>query len=327
MNQTECEALLTPEFFSKHYVSERKSYPALKQMLADQGRQVSVACIHKYAKKLGFGRTVSEGRRNLDPNPLDYRVSFLSENLLETVDGLLLGDGSISAEHKSIVPVARFTWNLEHVEFANWFATLFSVYKPSVASYHQSSMKSGVVQQGRTKTHPDIYAQYSRWYANGSKQPPDDVRLTPRSVMMWYLGDGSLVSKDTTVMLRLSTDGFAPERVEFLAQRLNKLGIQCHRNCDNRIQIDARGIPTFFDFIGRKSPVECYQYKFKMPAWRFEAKRMREVAGELGICYHQLAYLVKIGKIPCMRLSPKGKPRFMPEHIEAANRLILKENV
>jgi hypothetical protein len=102
--------------------------------------------------------------------------------------------------------------------------------------------------------------------------------------MMWYLGDGSLVVNEekNTVMLRLSTDGFSKERVEFLAGKLRDQGIDCHRNGDNRIQVEARGIAAFFDFIGHESPVKCYAYKFDLPDWRFKAKRMREVADELG---------------------------------------------
>jgi DNA-binding transcriptional MerR regulator len=44
---------------------------------------------------------------------------------------------------------------------------------------------------------------------------------------------------------------------------------------------------------------------------------MSEVAIELGLPYDQLAYWVKIGAIPCFRASEKGKPRFLPVHIQS----------
>lgn len=152
------------------------------------------------------------------------------------------------------------------------------------------------------------------------KQPPNDVRITPRSVMMWYLGDGSCVQTNNTVVIRLSTDGFDKERVEFLADKMKEKGIDCYRNGDNRIQIKTTAVPAFFKFIGKESPIKCYDYKFDLPEWRFEAKRMKAVADELGIDYHQLAHLVKIGKIPCYRASEKGRPIFLPEHIEVVKK-------
>jgi hypothetical protein len=162
-----------------------------------------------------------------------------------------------------------------------------------------------------------------RWYPIcGKKQPPDDVRITPLSVMMWYLGDGSLVQGNNTVMLRLSTDGFLPEKVEFLAEKLREKNIDCHRNNDNRIMVNAKGIPTFFNFIGRKSPVKCYEYKFDLPEWRFESKRLSDVAKELGVSYNRISHLVKTGRLGCYRASVKGRPRMLPDHIEKAKQLM-----
>jgi hypothetical protein len=182
-------------------------------------------------------------------------------------------------------------------------------------------MKQGFFFQGRSRSHPDFYKQYQRWYRfrNGKfiKSVPTDVRITPVSVMMWYLGDGSVVhpKDDSTINLRLSTDGFTKDEVDYLVTKLEEIGISCHRNTSNRIMIDASGIPAFFDFIGRKSPVSCYDYKFDLPLWRFESKRMKEVSEELGVDYNRLSHLVKIGKIETFRLSPLGRPRFLVEHI------------
>lgn len=327
MEQSQCESLFTAEFFTKHYVIDRRSYPSIRKMLAEQGVSVSVACIYNYAKKLGFGRSVSEGKRNLDPNPLDYSIPLLDDRSIQCLDGFLLGDGGIHVDDRSSVNVARLSCGLQYEEFCRYLMAPYAVYRPSIDQYADSSMSSGYRWQGRTKTHPDFYKQWRRWYVSGKKQPPDDVRLTPKSVMMWYLGDGSLVATESMIMARLSTDGFSPERVGFLVKRLNDLGIACHRNNNNRIQIDARGIPAFFDFIGKKSPVQCYSYKFEMPEWRFSAKRMKEVADDLDVDYHRLAYFVKIGRVPCFRASENGKPRFLPEHIDVVKKMILANEI
>tara|TARA_Y100000310_G_scaffold345250_1_gene463117 strand:- start:1668 stop:2669 length:1002 start_codon:yes stop_codon:yes gene_type:complete len=319
--------LLTEEFYIKHYVEDRMSYHKIKDMLMKQGNDISVSTLHKYAKKHRIGRSRSEAKRNREANPMDYTISYMTESFIEAVDGFLLGDGNIGDDKRNEIEIARAKCGVEHKEFSEYLINVFSRHNPIVCLIKDKSMKSGLRWDGRTASHPDFYKQYKRWYHKNIdgkylKQPPNDVRITPKSVMMWYLGDGSLVSENNTIMVRLSTDGFDTERVEFLAKKLNSIGILCHRNNDNRIQIKAKGIPAFFDFIGRKSPVKCYDYKFDLPEWRFEAKRMRQVADELNVDYQRLAYFVKIGKIGCYRASGKGRPRFMEKHVSQAKELM-----
>jgi LAGLIDADG DNA endonuclease family len=321
--------LLTEEFFMKHYVENRMSFPQIREMLLEQGHNVHVGTIHKYAKKMGIGRTISEGKRNGDEYALDYTVSYLCEPILESIDGFLAGDGSLYIEKRSSIESARLTCGLQYEEFCQYLMSCFSVYSSNCKQHKNVSMSSGTVWTGRTKFHPDLYQQYLRWYPENAegkriKSPPKDIRITPKSVMLWYLGDGSVVSQNDIVTIRLSTDAFTKEEVEFLAGKLTEKGIDSYRNNDNRVQVRTAAVPAFFDFIGRESPVECYKYKFDLPEWRFEAKRMSQVAEELGIDYQQLAYMVKIGKIPCYRIKNKGRPRFLPEHISVVKEIFNK---
>lgn len=321
--------VLTEEFFRINYLEKRLSFPKLKELLIKQGHKISIGTIHKYCKKLGFQtRDHSEARREWDENPLNYNVSYLTEPILEAIDGHLLGDGGINFDKRSKIETARLTCGVEHEEFCGYLINHFLPYMPTVKRYRDKNMKQGFFFCGSTKHHPDLYRQYQRWYKfrNGKmiKAVPTDVRITPLSVQMWFLGDGSLVKPEdnSTVMLRLSTDGFTKDEVEYLVLKLAEKGIKCHRNKENRIQVDAKGIPAFFNFIGRKSPVKCYNYKFDLPKWRFESKRMKEVAEELGVSYNRLSHLVKIKKISSYRLSLNGRPRFMSEHIEECRNLI-----
>ena len=128
-----------------------------------------------------------------------------------------------------------------------------------------------------------------------------------------------------SICIRLSTDSFLPEKVGFLCEKLREKGIMCRRKNENRIYIEAKGIPLFFSFIGNKSPIKCYDYKFDIDEWRFSAKRMKDVSDELNIDYSHLSYLVKIGKIECYRASKNGKPRFLPENIEKLKNYIKGE--
>lgn len=256
------------------------------------------------------------------------RISNFEDKMKkEYIDGFLLGDGCVSIDKRMKSKKARGTCSLEYEEFCNYLMSFFE--DASVNKYNSKNMKQGFAFFGRTKYSEELYEQYERWYPKNEsgkrvKQVPKDVLITPISVMMWYLGDGSVINQNDWQMMkvRLSTDGFYRSGVEILEKKLNNLKIWCHIDFDQRIQIKAKGIPAFFNFIGRTSPVRCYDYKFDLPEWRFESKRMSEVCDELGVDYNRLSYFVKIGKVGTYRLTPNGRPRFLPKHIEEVKRLI-----
>jgi hypothetical protein len=323
--QPHYDNLLTKQFLEEYYVQKGMSCPQISQLLQHMGYNVWPSTVHKYLKKHGLGRTCSEAKRKLDPNAIDWNESHLDEGTLEAIDGFLLGDGHVQVYEPS--KSGRLTCGQEHQEFCLYQMSFFRKYDSQVQKVKHKKMSSGHVWCGRTKYHPDFFVQHKRWYRANPKGGylkfvPDDIRITPRSLTLWYLGDGSVHLEKNTIALKLHTNGLPPSDVEVLCQKLVKLGISCHRENTNRIFVEAKGILKFFEFVGKESPVSCYGYKYKIPSWRFESKRMREVARELGADYQRLAYLVKIGKIPCLRVSENGKPRFLPEHVEVCKKLI-----
>ncbi|KKN07034.1 hypothetical protein LCGC14_1071130 [marine sediment metagenome] len=321
--------LLTEEFFKKYYIDKRMSYPKIREMLLKEGYNIHSGTLYSYAKKFNIGRDSSESRRNWDEKSLDYKKKYIQEDMIEFIDGFLLGDGGIGP-NKNIRTqiVARFRCGVEYEDFCEYLMKPFVFLGGEVKKRKAKNMKQGYIFNGNTRHHPDIYQQYLRWYPENKegervKQPPEDVKITPNSVMMWYLGDGSVVVKKSSIMVRLSTDGFSKEKVEFLVSKLKGINIQCHLTMENRIMVNAKGVPAFFNFIGRKSPISCYNYKFdQIPSWRFEAKRMIEVVDELGVDYNRFSHLVKHKKIPCFRLSKNGRPRFLSEHISEAKKML-----
>lgn len=317
--------LLTKDFFELYYEQKKMSFPKIRDLLRTQGHNIATGTIYKYAKKLGFGRSIASAKADLD-----YSKTFMTEEIIEAVDGFLLGDGGIHSTANS--PSARLRCGVEHEEFCFYMINQFKSYMPKVRIVKDNGMNQGFIWNGSTKHHPDIQKQYLRWYPeiNGkrTKQPPCDVRITPKSVMLWYLGDGSLSvnNKTNTISIQLSTDSFLSERVEMLVEELNKINVFCHRTKGNRIRVDAKGISGFFDFIGKKSPILCYDYKFdRVPKWRFSSKRISEVAEEIGISYDILLNLVQQGQVGCYRASKKGKPRLLPEHVKQARNITKKD--
>ena len=220
--------LLTKDFFTEYYVRGRMSYPKIREMLLKQGHNIHVGTLYNYAKKLGIGRNSSEAKRNREEDPLDWSISYMTESIIEAIDGFLLGDGCIQLEYRNKTEIGRLSCGVQYEEFCKYLINHFSTYKATSTKYDRESMSFGYIWEGRTRFHTDLYIQRQRWYpkdkndSTSKKQPPNDVRITPRSVMMWYLGDGSCVQKNNTIVIRLSTDGFDKERVEFLTDKMKK---------------------------------------------------------------------------------------------------------
>ena len=160
-----------------------------------------------------------------------------------------------------------------------------------------------------SKFHPDLYTVYKRWYNdNGIKDVPEDVSLKPMSIMLWYLGDGSLSSRMTnSISLYFSTNSFSKKAIEEnLSNRMEELGFLTNRiTKDNRLFIKTESIVSLLAYMGGESPVKCYSYKFNVDEWR-KKKTMKEVSELLKIDYGKLAALVKTGFINHSR-SPGGK--------------------
>ena len=321
--------LLTEEFFKEYYIGKRMSYPQIRKMLLEKGYNIHNGTLQGYAKKFNIGRNSSEARRNWDSGSLDYNKKYIDWEMMKWVDGFLLGDGGINYNWRvGNSRVARFGCGVQYEEFANYLMKPFLSLGSKVKKCQSEAMNQGFIFSGSTRHHPDIYEQYLRWYpevqkGNRGKQPPDDVKITKESVQSWFLGDGSLSVTDGTIGAKLATDGFTKNKNEMLVDKLRVIGVKCHRSNSNRILINTKGIPAFFKLIGKRSPIFCYNYKFdRVPEFRLNSKRMKEVTDELNIDYNRLSYLVKIGKIECYRISIKGKPRFLPKHINKIKKLI-----
>jgi hypothetical protein len=161
-----------------------------------------------------------------------------------------------------------------------------------------------------TLTHPDIFHQAKRWYSgvNQTKAIPSDIRITPTSILLWYLGDGSLtyIKDSNTYVVRFATCSFSVDEIEnILMPKLTALGLECSRDISkNDIRICASSIGRFFDFIGHKSPISCYDHKFDIPEW-LRLIRLSDIV-ENDQQKWKAQYYYKTGQIECSK-SPGGK--------------------
>ena len=224
------------------------------------------------------GESISVATSTLDKN-----ISFHNEEMTEWVDGFLLGDGGIKFEKRIVLQNHKFSNGRYYMaskekQWTGYGMSKFKVYGAKDSEKHEYPQEDikhpNPIYSSRTFMHPDILNQAIRWYPlpECAKKIPSDVRITPTSVMLWYLGDGSLTGNKC---IKLATGSFSPQDIKnILIKKIEEHGIHCHLiwNPSNGksypyIRIRRNSVGKFFDFIGHKSPISCYDHKFEFDSW------------------------------------------------------------
>ena len=222
--------------------------------------------------------SVSVSKRNLD-----YDKSFLTDRMTEWFDGFLLGDGSLRFSNAYFkkhndVKYARISMGSVKKEWTEYAMSGFTPYLMNgnidigEYIYEDSPRHPNPLYLSRSLGHPDIAFQVKRWYPlpKTKKVIPKDIRITPISVMLWYLGDGSFhYSEKNSSQLRIATCSFKREDlVGIILPKLKDLNINSYVDkYKNDIHICTESIKNFFNLIGWKSPISCYDHKFNIPYW------------------------------------------------------------
>lgn len=295
----------------KMYLEEKLSTVDIEEQSVERfGFYVSRGTIYKTMVKNQIiarckSESVSRGK-----STLDIDTSFVTEETIEWVDGLMLGDGYINFDNN--YQGARYRIGSSAKEWAEYAMLKLSAYDPSKAETFNSicERRPNPIWESSTKTHPDIVIQARRWYGgiNETKKIPLDCCITPASVMLWYLGDGSFTyTKDGNIpQLRLATCAFDIMDIEnILMPKLKDHGINTTRyTSKNDIHICSESIKDFFNFIGWKSPIACYDHKFDIPEW-LKLIRLSEIVKDDKEKW-RAQYYYKQGIIECSK-SPGGK--------------------
>ena len=306
--------------YSHEYIDKlRNAYLVQKRSTTDIARNsteifgysVSTGTIYKDLMNNQIPVRSKSERVSMASGELDKNRSFLTEEIIEWIDGLLLGDGAIDFKKPNFMS-SRFKIGSSKKEWAKYGLSGLLPYSPR-DPIPQGSITEKCPNQiwlCQTLNHPDIVNQAVRWYSgpNQTKKIPIDVRITPISAMLWYLGDGSFHYEPNGNMsiLRLATCSFDKQDLnEIVIPKLKSHNIECDANSSkNDIYIHAESIKDFFNFIGWKSPIACYDHKFAVPEW-LKLIRLSEIVTSDKEKW-RAQYYYKQGKLDCIK-SPGGK--------------------
>ena len=252
------------------YRGKRPSKDALKK-LSETMLQKDIAVmfdVHPNTVSDWFGRYGLKQRLiYTEHNHVD-----LSEEALEFLDGTMLGDSSIERFGSS----GRVELSSKYKEYAEWYGGQLAEFgleqSGAVASRKTVAWLKGrkiesVGHRYKSKKYFELKQYADRFYPDGvNKVVPRDIRITPLSVKMWYIDDGTLAPFSRSSQIVLCTDSFPKDDVLFLVNKLHDIGFSVgYYACRNRIRLNSGSVQDFLDYIGAPTGIvkECYGYKWQ----------------------------------------------------------------
>lgn len=184
----------------------------------------------------------------------------------ELIAGMMLGDSQIK-KHQAQLHVCQTTHEyvtLKRLALNNFVCQHGRESEGTACGEYTRKPRSWFY----LKTEPWVKRERQRWYKDNKRIIPDDVELTPLTLAVWYMDDGTVRGGSG---VQLCTDRYSAEDVEKLIVKLNALGIVSRRAGKGarsikypRILITSKGFHAFIDKIG---PYVSPEFRYKLPEW------------------------------------------------------------
>jgi len=252
-HQTEMPAPYKDEAWLRHqYINLGKTFDQIGRELG-----VKAQTIWQWAQKFSI--------QSRDWNEEQANHVILSNEGLEFISGELLGDMSITMNGKAS---AKIEYGSKYPAYLRWLSmtlSSFGIEQQSKISSHTTPFGS-IGFRYCSKSYRELTALRKKWYPDGKKSVPRDLKLTPIVMRQWYIGDGALhTGKGKTSWIFFATDCFDRDELCFLADQLSSFNLPITLPASrNIIRIGARGVKRFLDLIGPcpKEIEPWYGYKW-----------------------------------------------------------------
>jgi len=251
------------DWLYQKYVVEKLNQTEIAKLVG-----VTSSSIRRYLVKYDIPiRSLSETLFLCRKNP----PVIISDEMLEFIQGNVLGDGGIFSvnDKKNKQRTAAYAHSSKYLDVISYIKDVFE--KNNIESMGKINKfvhkkNKAVYYQYWTKHYEELLAIRNYMYRDGRKIIPRDLEFTPTIVLHWYIGDGSLSEcSSNKKYVRICTEGFPVEDVEFAVEKFTRMGLKCTRqpSC-NTIRFATAKTGDFLDFIGPcPSEIEhIYGYKF-----------------------------------------------------------------
>lgn len=182
------------------------------------------------------------------------------------ITGSLLGDGSISKKRTKNENSYFCKGQAERRhEYLEWHYQQFQPFS-SCLSKSQNACKGK--QYGKsvftTRSHPLFSALRDKWYPNGKKIVPVDIRLDPLAIAVWFFDDGDNCLKRR--ICNIATCAFSLNEVEILRSQLANFNFITSVKIRKdgrypRLTILSKSYRDFIDLVRPYMLWDCFGYK------------------------------------------------------------------
>jgi len=191
-------------------------------------------------------------------------MSELTERQKSIIIGSLLGDGNLSKKRTpGENPVFSKGQKLARKEYLEWH---FNELKPFSKRLRVTTNTCCGKKYWRadfyTSSCPVLWSLREQWYPHGTKIVPNNIKLNPLSLAIWFCDDGSNELKGR--LAKFHTCGFTKNGCEFLISLLSDFNIKdCALTPGNVIIVKSGSWKTLLDIIRPYIIWDCFRYKVK----------------------------------------------------------------
>lgn len=184
----------------------------------------------------------------------------VTNELAEILDGLLAGDGCLYHEDAA----SSYLHGDSYEEYVDWLEALLEDHGLETCSRWVTEGENWTAYKYRTRAYRELEEFEQRWYDDRKKRLPKDFALTPTTLLMWYVGDGSYIEQEygeKNVVIYSDTFGGDSDRLERLFR--DELGIEV-TYMQKGIYVPTDHHDAFFEYMSR-SPYDPAGYGYKFP--------------------------------------------------------------
>ncbi len=179
---------------------------------------------------------------------MDNTVGSLTQKQKEVIIGSLLGDAYIRRIQGRKDAFLEINHSIKAKEYVDWkYKILEDICRSKPKERKNGKWK--IAYRFFTRQHPELTELLTKFYQNRKKVIPRDLELTPLSLAVWFMDDGSRTKKGDVY---LNSHQFSMKDQRYLLHLLRKMGLRARLNRDKgkyRIRFYKESIPKLFEII------------------------------------------------------------------------------
>ena len=179
----------------------------------------------------------------------------------EILVGSLLGDGTLRKQGTRTNALLEVNHSFKYQEYVDWKCNNFQEY---VLTQPKARQGKGlrVAYRFTTQSIPVFTSYYNWFYKDRVKRVPKDLKLTPISLAVWFMDDGTKIRS----AFYLNTQQFTLQEQKFLQKLLlDEFEIESTLNRDKkywRIRVSTESTKKMLQII-KPYILPCFRYKLR----------------------------------------------------------------